>query len=189
MKKIYITAGHQVINGKGTGAHGFNDEAKLALELRDDLTAKLRQRGLTVLNEAPADPLTKVITWLRNTVTRDTDICVDIHFNAGPPKAEGTEVIIPEKYTEKELQLARNLASAISTTLGTKLRKGCIIHLGVKTESETQHKSIGILNKPFRATNVLLEVCFVTNYHEMTILYPTNYRALVKNLADVLSQA
>jgi N-acetylmuramoyl-L-alanine amidase len=186
--KIYLTAGHQVIDGKGTGAHGFRDEAVEALKLRDDITALLRSRGVQVENEPPAAPLTKVIDWLRQMVT-GSDIVCDIHFNsAGTAQANGTEVIVPEKYTKREIELAKQLGLAIRAALGTKLRSGKIIHAGVKTESETPHKAIGILNKPSLAHNVLIEIAFVSNYEEMTSLYPRGYNDLVKNIADVLQR-
>lgn len=184
--KLYITAGHQVINGKGTGAHGFRDEAVEAVKLRDALCDELTQRGLSVLKEGEATSLNKVIDWLTRNV-REKDIVIDIHFNAAVnPNAQGTEVLIPEKYTQTELKLAHDLAKAISASLTIPMRRGKLIYSGVKTETESHRSSIGILNRPWRAHNVLLEVAFVTNYKEMTDLYPNNFHALVHNLADVI---
>lgn len=186
--KVYLTAGHQVVNGKGTGAHSlYGDEAVLALRLRNDITSLLAARGVTVFNDPPADTLTKVIEWLRTSTVSDRDLVIDLHFNsAASAAAKGTEVIIPEKYTRKELDLGIAMAKAVSDSLGTTLRRGKLIHTGVKTEGETAHKSIGILNKPYKATNILVEVCFLSNYDEMTNLFPTNYRKLVSSIADVV---
>lgn len=186
--KIYLTAGHQVIDGKGTGAHSaYGDEAVQALRIREDVTALLRARGVTVFNEPPADTLSKVINWLRGVTVNESDVVIDIHFNsAANEKANGTEVIIPEKYSKGELDLGIEMVKAVTSALGTTARRGKLIHSGVKTEGETAHKAIGILNKPFRAKNILVEVCFISNYDEMTNKYPTNYRKLISNIADVI---
>lgn len=184
--KIYLTAGHQVINGKGTGAHGYGDEAVQALKIRDALTAELKNRGIVVLNDPPADALSKVLSWLKTNVV-ERDIVIDIHFNAArDERANGTEVVIPEKYTKTELALAHDMVEAVAGALGTTKRRGKIIYQGVKTESETQHKRIGILSGPHRAHNILVETCFITNYEEMTNKYPKNFSQLIKRMADVI---
>ena len=187
--KVYLTAGHQVINGKGTGAiSNYGDEAVEALKIRDALAARLISRGIHVEMEKPSDPLTNVINWLRSKVT-GKDICIDIHFNsAASDKATGTEVIIPEKYTKTELELAKKFVSAMTGALGTKARVGKMIHHGVKTESETAHGTIGILNKPASANNILLEVCFISNYDDYKSYYK-NFNSLINNVADVIENA
>jgi N-acetylmuramoyl-L-alanine amidase len=184
--KVYLTAGHQIINGRGNGAHGYGDEAVEAAKLRDALTARLRERGVQVINESNATSLQRVLDWLRASVT-ERDMVVDIHFNAATnPAAQGTEVLIPNKHTQTELVLARDLAAAISKSINVPLRRGDTIYSGVKTEAASARSSIGILRGPFKAHNVLLEICFITNYKEMTTNYPNGFTALVNNLADVI---
>ena len=186
MAKIYLTAGHQVIDGKGNGAHGFGDEAVEARKIMTRVTEILRERGVTVLNDLPADPLSKVINWLSSVVT-EKDIVCEIHFNAAASQqANGTEVRSPEKHTVTELNLAKELATQISVALGTRLRNGKIIYSGVKSESETARGTIGILNKPWRAHNVLIETCFITNYDEMTSKYSKNFNEMCFKIAEVL---
>ena len=184
--KVYLTAGHQVINGKGTGAHSeYGDEAIEALRVRDALTYELTTRGVQVVNDAPSDPLSKVIDWLKNSV-REKDIAIDIHFNsAASGAANGTEVVIPEAWSKTEQALASDLANVISSALGTKLRKGAMIYAGVKTERETFHKKIGVLRTPFRAHNALIEIGFLSNVDDMG-RYRGHFKALIKNLADVI---
>lgn len=185
--RIYLTAGHQVINGKGTGAQSpYGDEAVLALELRDMIAAVLREFGHQVITEVPTDALSTVIRWLRPIVT-SKDIVIDIHFNsAANVQANGTEVIIPSKHTDAELQLAKSLASEISKALTTKLRSGKIIHAGVKAEDETAHGRIAILSQPWQPTNVLLEICFLSNYDDMSKYFNAKQH-LVHRLSSAIS--
>lgn len=184
--RIYLTAGHQVINGKGTGAHSdYGDEAVLALALRDEIAAELRKLGHSVLTEAPSDTLSTVLRWLHSVVS-SKDLVVDIHFNAAAnPQAHGTEVIIPSNYITKEMAFGRHLADAMADALGTRLRRGKIIYPGVKTEEETQHRRIGILSRPSKAANALLEVCFLTNYDDMQ-KYWAGRTKLVRNLTAAI---
>ncbi len=185
-KKIFLTAGHQVINGKGTGASSkFGDEAVEALRIRNSLTQVLRAKGLQVLNDVPSDTLTKVINWVKSIVAKD-DVLIDIHFNAGPSQANGTEVFIPKEYTKTEVAFGTALAKAISTALGTKLRTGRMAYAGIKTEDESQHTRIGVLSGPTMATNALIEVCFITNEIDMSS-YRNHYEKMINELARVIA--
>lgn len=187
MKKIYyLTAGHQVINGKGTGAISpLGDEAVQAERLRDAVANIMISRGHEVRTECSKDKLGAVISWLVGRVDGD-DVVVDFHFNAAAiEKANGTEVIIPQKYTQSELKLAVDMTTAISNTLGTVRRKGKLIYHGVKTEDETQHRTIGILRRPYKAKNILIEVCFISNEKDMTSYYK-NFDKLAMAIANVL---
>jgi len=184
--RIYLTAGHQVINGKGTGASSpYGDEAVLALALRDDLAAELRKLGHSVITDPPSDPLRVVLRWLRSVVS-SKDILIDIHFNsAANPEANGTEVIIPSSYTAREVELGRYLAASIADALGTRLRRGKMIYPGVKTEDETQHKTIGILRGPFQPANALIETGFLSNYGDME-KYWAGRPKLIRNLTTAI---
>lgn len=186
MNTIYLTAGHQIINGKGTGAHSqWGDEAVQAKRIVDRVSEILRSRSVNVSNDKPSDPLGTVVSWLVGRVN-GSDIVCDIHFNAaGTDKANGTEVIIPKKYTQQELELASHMAENIKIALGTKLRSGAMIYKGVKTEDETPHKTLGMLSKPYKAKNILVEVCFLTNKDDI-VSYFQNFEKLCTNIADVL---
>ena len=106
MRRVFLIAGH---NGSGTGANGFIDEGKETIILRDLIAENLKEMGIVVIKDDNLTPLTKVVQWLRNQITKK-DICIDIHFNASTNKsANGTEMFIPTKNTSDEVELAHML--------------------------------------------------------------------------------
>lgn len=175
---IYLIAGH---NGPGTGAHGVNgtDEGEMTIELRDDLAQILRCDGVDVTVDDERMKLRNVLTWLGSIVGKK-DIVIDIHFNAFSDKnAHGTEVFIPATATPCEKYLAYDLLQSMCHALGTRSR-------GVKVESSSQHRRIGILSgAPRAATNVLIEVCFITNENDVK-KYDENYGDLLKAITSTL---
>ena len=180
MKTIYLTAGHEVNDGKGTGAHGFMDEAVEALKLRNDVAVVLKNKGIKVITEKNTSKLSEVVSWLKSLVS-SKDFIIDIHFNASAnPKASGAEVLIDDTSTPLEKMFSRELVDTISETLKIKNR-------GIKLESTTRHKRLAIISDPNIATNVLLEVCFVSNKSDVE-LYKKNYNLLVNNLANVIEK-
>lgn len=179
---IYLLAGHNLVNGKGTGAFGVEgfDEAVEAIKLRDDLTKALRAKGVQVTNEVNTTPLAQVVAWLKSLV-RKTDKVIEIHFNAGPPTATGVEVLIDDTPTTEEIQFASQLARVIGNVLELRLRGTA----GVKHESESQHSSLAIISVPSIAVNVLIEVCFLSNRNDVA-LYRQHYNKLVDALAETI---
>ena len=148
--KIYLIAGH---NGSGTGANGFIDEGKETIILRYLIAKNLYDMGIVVIKDDNLTPLTKVVQWLRNQITKK-DICIDIHFNASTNKlANGSEVFIPTKNTSDEVQLANMFRESLSKVFKDR---------GVSLESKSYHGKIAMLSG-FDCCNILLEVCFVTN--------------------------
>ena len=148
--KIYLIAGH---NGSGTGANGFIDEGKETIILRDLIAKNLYDMGIVVIKDDNLTPLTKVVQWLRNQITKK-DICIDIHFNASSNKlANGSEVFIPTKNTSDEVQLADMFRRTLSKVFKDR---------GVSLESKSYHGKIAMLSG-FDCCNVLLEICFVSN--------------------------
>ncbi len=148
--KIYLIAGH---NGSGTGANGFIDEGKETIILRDLIAKNLYEMGIVVIKDDNLTPLTKVVQWLRNQITKK-DICIDIHFNASSNKlANGSEVFIPTKNTSDEVQLADMFRRSLSKVFKDR---------GVSLESKSYHGKIAMLSG-FDCCNILLEVCFVSN--------------------------
>jgi N-acetylmuramoyl-L-alanine amidase len=187
-KHLYITAGHQVINGQGTGAHGVNgfDEAVEARKLVKDIIAHQKKwYNLPSYTDKDSDSLNTVIQNQKAVVTAEW-VCVDVHFNAGPALATGTEMLIPKNYSKEEIELAERLATATATILGIKRRSGKLLTKGVKTEDESQHSRIGMLSIPYKAINVLVEVCFCTNAGEVTT-YKAKYWDIVKAYSDIIA--
>lgn len=148
--KIYLIAGH---NGSGTGANGFIDEGKETIILRDLIAKNLYDMGIVVIKDDNLTPLTKVVQWLRNKITKK-DICIDIHFNASSNKlANGSEVFIPTENTSDEVELANMFRETLSKVFKDR---------GVSLESKSYHGKIAMLSG-FDCCNILLEVCFVSN--------------------------
>ena len=150
MRRVFLIAGH---NGPGTGANGFIDEGKETIILRDLIAKNLSDMGVVAVKDDNLTPLTKVVQWLRNKITKK-DICIDIHFNASSNKsANGSEVFIPTKNTSDEVELANMFRESLSKFFKDR---------GVSLESKSYHGKIAMLSG-FDCCNVLLEVCFVSN--------------------------
>jgi len=178
-RRIIITAGH---NGLGTGAKSeWLDEGAETIVLRDLITEKLRERGVTVYNDPNALPLRGVIAWIRRQF-KAKDILVEIHFNAGPPTAKGTECFVENNFTKEEYNLANLLCR---TTVNA--TKGAIQNRGVKTAKDSQHSRLGILEDT-TTTSVLWEVCFLSNKPEV-FNYVFNREKMATQVADLLTLA
>lgn len=181
--KIYLIAGHQVVNGKGNGAFGIDgfDEALEARKLVQDIIRRLTfiegVKTSDILTDNDGWSLKSVIGWLAKKVTREC-ITIDFHFNAfHTNKANGTEVLIANTHTNSERNFATRISEIISVTLGTKNR-------GVKTESQSQHPRLGMLSGGGAiAKNLLVEVCFITNEEDIR-KYRNKYWVLVEKISD-----
>jgi N-acetylmuramoyl-L-alanine amidase len=150
MRRVFLISGH---NGSGTGANGFIDEGKETVILRDLIAENLKEMGIVAIKDDNLTPLTKVVQWLRNQITKK-DICIDIHFNASTnPNANGSEVFIPTKNTYDEVELANMFRITLSKVFKDR---------GVSLESKSHHGKIAMLSG-FDCCNILLEVCFVSN--------------------------
>lgn len=182
MANIYLTAGHEVVNGKGTGAHSpYGDEAVLAQKVVADLTRTLAVDFLlTVKNDCNNWKLAQVIQWLKGLVS-EKDFIIDIHFNIGPESACGVEVIVPDLASQRELSVADLYAQTIARSLTIRNR-------GVKREKDTARKTIGILRYPAKATNIVIESCFLSNKNDMQA-FNENYPRFIHNLSFAINKS
>jgi N-acetylmuramoyl-L-alanine amidase len=182
---LYLSAGHYpeaVKGGKadpgaiGNGLH----EADLTSELRSLVYGELMliAPNLKIITDRDDQWTGEWVNYLSKNAKKGDVIC-DIHFNAATPQAGGTEIIIPKDFTQEEKDLGALLQKAIVGVLKTKDR-------GVKTEAHTARGKIGILFQPKVATNVLIEVCFITNKTEIDN-YQKNKITVAKVIAKVLS--
>lgn len=185
--KLYMTAGHQIINGKGNGAFGVDgfDEAVEARKLVNDvinwMTYSNRVQKSNILTDNDSWSLRAVIDWLKRKVTREC-FSIDFHFNAfSNPRATGTEVLVANDRTQLEFSIARDISFTISKVLKIKNR-------GVKKESESARKKLGMLSGgASHAINVLVEVCFITNEKDVRA-YRIHYWKLVEELANIFTK-
>ena len=173
MRRVFLISGH---NGSGTGANGFIDEGKETVILRDLIAENLKEMGIVAVKDDNLTPLTKVVQWLRNQITKK-DICIDIHFNGSSNKlANGSEVFIPTKNTSDEVELANMFKKTLSKVFKDR---------GVSLESKSYHGKIAMLSG-FDCCNVLLEICFVSNKLD-SVNYFENREIIAHELAvDIL---
>lgn len=174
MRNIFLSAGH---GGSDPGASGNGYiERDLAIELRILIANELKAGyNIDAKVDPPQNALAQTLAWLRGKFG-SKDILFDIHWNAGPELANGTEVIVPDVYSQFELKLSTAILQ-VFTTYGFKSR-------GVKKESQTPRKKLGWMRP--NAENVLIEVCFISNKIDMKI-YQANKYAIAKKIAKVLN--
>lgn len=110
-------------------------------------------------------------------------VVFDIHFNAGPPTATGVECFVNKKdFANKNslsYKMAVEICEATSRILGIKNR-------GVKSEQQSQHEKLGILNLG-AGISVLWEICFITSPVDMPT-YIQNKQKLMKAVAAILKK-
>ena len=166
---IFVTAGHSN-QDPGAIGNGYT-EAGLTKELRDIVLTQLSNMNVCARHDDDNDTL---VTVLKKMDPSESDVCLDIHFNAGTEKATGLEIIIADRHTREELAAATKLCLNLSKIMGIKNR-------GVKTEADTARKMIGILRNE-KGINLLLEVCFISNATDMR-LYQTKKKEIAAELA------
>lgn len=183
MRKIFLSAGHSNKAGKDRGAAGNGFiEGELTVELRELIVGELLSVGVNPIVDDNDSILSHTVSFFKN-LTTDSCIVVDLHWNAGPPTATGTEVLIPSVNTKFERELASNLAYVISKRLGIKTRGNHAGLTGVKTEAESHHGRLGWMR--LTGENILPEICFISNKSDMES-YQKNKVALAKDIAMVL---
>ena len=171
-RKIIISAGH---GGTDSGAVGNGYvERDLTIELRNLIVIELSSLGIKAETDPNQNALKETLAWLRGKFG-SKDVLFDIHWNAGPAAAKGSEVIVPNVSSDYEKKLAEALLKVL-TDIGFKSR-------GVKPESETARKTLGWM-RPV-AENVLIEICFISNATDMK-LYQANKQTISKKIANVL---
>lgn len=174
-KNLFITAGHRG-GSTGANANGYS-EAELAITLRNDLTQKLHEQGVVVVNDADADSLSSVVNNINKNCT-NRDLCLDLHFNSfSNASANGTEVLIPNGATNTEIEFAEDVLNAVCSVLGTKNR-------GVKKEGKSQYKRLAILSGT-KCNSALLEVCFLSSQSDM-VRYNSKYNELVEKMVEII---
>lgn len=176
MKSLIIGAGH---GGSDSGAvgNGFI-ERDLAIEFRNLLVSDLKKLSVNCIVDPDSNKLADSLPYFKKYFKPDS-INVDIHWNAGPPAATGTEVLINTQSTPFEKQLGGKIAEAIATILNIKNR-------GLKTELQSARGSLGWMKQPGR--NYIIEMCFISNKTDME-KYMGKKPELAKAIANILFEA
>lgn len=171
--KVFLIAGHR---GRGTGAKGVIDEGQETIRLRNLIGEILRNRGVEVYTDRDDDNLSVVVENI-NVECGVNDICIDLHFNAFNSQAKGSEILIPNGFTDIEKDLAQDLLLAICNTLRTKSR-------GVKKESSGQHSRLAMLSD-IDCHSIVVEICFCDNADDV-MKYQSNFNKLAYAMANVI---
>lgn len=171
-RKIILSAGH---GGNDPGAvSGKFIERDLAIELRNLVESRLKAAGVTVNKDPDKYALVDTLKWLVGKY-KNSDILLDLHWNAGKPSANGTEIIVPQSPSTIELGIANELLNSIC--------KFGFSNRGVKRESQTARKTLAWMRPP--AENILIEVCFISNKQDMD-KYVANKEAIACIIAETL---
>jgi len=151
MKTIIISAGHS--NGDpGAVSKDGKREADLALRLRNRVATILRAdaefRVITDGSDGENKPLRDAVQIVK---ANPGALAVEIHFNAGPIKAKGVEVLAKPVHRH----LAQRIADSVSTITDSPLRGNA----GWKLDSSGQHHRLAFCE----AGGLILEVEFLSN--------------------------
>ena len=176
-RNVFLSAGHSNVHGQDMGAEGINGilEGDLTVELRNSVVKELKLLGQYVSTD-PDNYVTKNTVAIINALLESKDIAIDIHFNAGPEIARGTEVLTPFKSTQVERDLAKILSENIAAVLSTRNR-------GVKTEADSARKHLMFMTP--NCENILIEVCFITNKLDV-LIYLTKKDVVGKVIAKCI---
>lgn len=170
-KRIVITAGHSEVDPGAVNQRLKLTEAKLAVQLRDSIAGILKAKGFNVTTDGAAgqnQPLPAAIALAKN-----SDIAVEIHFNAGPETASGVEAISLPPLRG----FAQSLAIAVSSATKTKIRGAG----GWIDQSQSQHPRLGFV----QAGGVILEIEFISHDNCM-IVYGARSQAVADAIAATI---
>lgn len=169
---VFPSAGHSNAD-PGAVANGFK-EAELTKELRNMVAERLKAANHRFIADKDDERNRQYQGRIK---PGNGSVLLDIHFNAGPPSATGTEVIVSNSANANSKAFAKELVDGASRILGIRNR-------GVKGERGSQHSRIGILHLG-AGIAALAEVCFITNEQDIAA-YQVNKERLADFYAKTL---
>ena len=153
--KVFPSAGH---NENDPGAVGNNrTEFKMMSQFRNKVTKKLDELKHPYDTDKDKESNTQYQNRLK---PAKGDVVIDFHMNSFGPTSTGVEVIISDNAGKDSKDLATILVNGYSKIMG-------ITNRGVKKESQTPRKKLGILNK--KGTAVLVEFAFISNISDVLL--------------------
>lgn len=167
----FPSAGHH-IKDPGAIANGFIEFEEMN-RFRYKLVSFLNSKGHKFITDRNEETNTQYQGRIKPT---NGDVVLDLHLNAAGPSATGCEVFVSNKASAKSKAFAQELVDSCSKAMG-------IINRGVKNESQTARKTIGILNK--KGTAALIEFCFITNKIDMKAFHD-NEDCLVEIVGNLI---
>lgn len=169
---VFPSAGHSNAD-PGAVANGFK-EGELTKELRNMVAERLKAANHRFITDNDNE---SNLQYQGRIKPGSGSVLLDFHFNAGPPSATGTEVIVSNVANDNSRLFARELVDGASRILGIRNR-------GVKGETGSQHSRIGILHLG-AGIAALAEVCFITNERDLAA-YQVNKERLADFYAKTL---
>lgn len=171
---IFISAGHH--NADSGAVSGKFIERDLTKESRELISAYIDKSQ--VIKDKDFETNTQYQSRIK---PGSGSVVFDIHFNAGSPTATGTECYVNKADFANKNSLSYKMAEEIckvtSEILGIKNR-------GVKSEQNSQHSRLGILNKK-AGCSVLWEIAFISSVLDMSA-YTFKKAELSRKIADIL---
>lgn len=156
MKKIFLIAGHNLTSDSGAVSENGIREVDLTKKTRDRIAYYLNKfyPELEVVLDNDSHTLSQVIRWIKDTEGNNS-LVYDFHWNAASnPTATGVEAFVSDNASKKSKEMASRVVDVITKISGMRDR-------GVKTESQSARKRLGILNTKSPAT--LVELGFISN--------------------------
>jgi len=170
-RTLMISAGHDH-RAPGVVANGFT-EAELCLEFRDDLSTRLRERGIRHLKDGePGEnlPLREAVR-----IAATCDLAVEFHCNGAANRgATGVETLSHAR----DFPLAGRLCTVMSQTQG-------LANRGAKPENSGQHHRLAFVST---GGGIIAELFFLTNPADLAA-YLDRREALLEAMADALADA
>jgi len=155
MKKVCLDYGHGGYDPGGV--YKGNYESRDNLLLGSILAAKLRRRGLDLVETRTSDEYVSLEARTRLSNEKDVDYFISIHRNAFMPEvAKGVEVYIYKNASKK----ARDLAERVEKSL---------VKLGFKSRGVKLSNFYVLKNT--RAPAILIEVGFIDNTGDNNIFH------------------
>lgn len=172
--RIWCSAGHQIINNEGTGAHAVTnnkrrDEAVMARIFVNEVARKLWSKyKVNTITDSDTDSFKKVLYKVESWFG-PRSLALDIHFNAfHNKKSRGCEVFVDDNADITTINAAKMIVDSILKSTHIPPRTGKITNYpGVKYEHESQHKTLAFVSVPNKAVKILVELGFITNSEDM----------------------
>ncbi|CAA7195462.1 N-acetylmuramoyl-L-alanine amidase [Chryseobacterium potabilaquae] len=173
---IFISAGHHK-NDPGAVANGY---------IERDLTKEARNiivQNLDLKNVIQDKDFETNSQYQRRIKPGSGSVVFDIHFNSGSPTATGTECYVNQKDFLNKNSLSYKMADEICKITPKILG---IRNRGVKSDNQSQHSRIGILNLG-SGVSVLWEICFISSVLDMQ-KYVEKKKEVLREISNVLEK-
>lgn len=175
---FYCFAGHHNKDSGAIGVGGIkeSDKTKQWRDLIAKLFKEIKPEANIVVDDDDMN-LSAVISKTRKTI-KSNDCLIEFHYNSASNIATGVEVFIDDNASLRSRDLAGKIVKSISDLSGLKNR-------GVKTESESNRGSLGILG--MRGAAILIEVCFINNIQDVDKT-DSHMHCICKSIANIIAE-